>query len=74
MSWESEESDCGGIVIHYNTSIGETKVEDTANDDTWLTPIGSDGTDDIAANIVPGFAVGKWMMIIGRKIKEALTE
>jgi hypothetical protein len=73
MSWESETSADNSTIIHYNTTTGETKIEDLENEEIWMTPIDSDGTDYIANNIVPGFAVGKWFILIGKKIKEALT-
>ena len=73
MSWESEISDCETCEIWYDTATGETKIEDLVNDEVWRTPIDQDGTDWIAANIVPGFKFGKWAIIIGKKIKEALV-
>jgi len=73
MSWESEESADSTCKVHYNTATGETKIEDLEAEETWLTPINSSGTDDIEANIVPGFSNGQMMMLIAKKIKEALT-
>jgi len=73
MSWNSETSDCETCKIHYNTTLGQVKVEDLDNEETWLTPIDATGTEYVSSNLVPGFKCGKWMILIGKKIKEALT-
>jgi len=72
MAWDSETSADETCTIHFNTSTGETKIEDLENEEMYQTVINSSGTSYIAANIVPGFAAGKWMIIIAKKIKEAL--
>ena len=73
LGFEFEISDDETCKIWYNTTLGEVKIEDLEAQETWRSPIDADGADTVAASLTPGFSNGKWAILIGKLIKEALT-
>ena len=72
MAWLQEDSSCENWAIKYNTTTSEVILIDLVNEVEWQSPIGEEGTTDIAANIVPGFAAGFWVIKVCKLIEKAL--
>ena len=65
----------GTAKIGVDTVTNKISIEDTASEDgSWTTPIvDPDDVDEIDGLMVPGFAYGKILMIIAKKINKLIT-